>query len=46
MPRTPGEKRILAISLTIKDGALRLDRVVVAVDCGQVIHPNLVASCR
>jgi CO/xanthine dehydrogenase Mo-binding subunit len=42
MPRTPGEKRIL----TAKDGALRLDRVVVAVDCGQVIHPNLVASCR
>ena len=27
-----------------KDGTLRVDRVVVAVDCGQVINPDLVAA--
>jgi isoquinoline 1-oxidoreductase subunit beta len=27
-----------------KDGALHVDRVVVAVDCGQVINPDLVAA--
>jgi isoquinoline 1-oxidoreductase subunit beta len=27
-----------------KDGTLRVDRVVVAVDCGQIINPDLVAA--
>jgi hypothetical protein len=42
MLRTPGENRMEAISLTARDGALR----VVAVDCGQVINPDPVAACR
>jgi hypothetical protein len=36
---------MIAISLTAKDGKLRLDRVV-ALDRGLVIHPDLVAACR
>jgi isoquinoline 1-oxidoreductase subunit beta len=34
---------VAEVSVT-KDGTLRVDRVVVAVDCGQVINPDLVAA--
>ena len=41
--RVPSFAHVAEVTVA-KDGTLRVDRVVVAVDCGQVINPDLVAA--
>ncbi len=46
MEHERGQKAIPAISIALVDGGgvVRVTRVVCAVDCGQVVHPDLVAG--